>query len=42
MLLLLSNVGKIVITFDEPEIYGRHYMQIIIHPEKTLRINYVH
>ena len=27
---------------DEPEIYGRHYTQIVIHPEKTLRIYYAH
>ena len=23
---------------DEPEIYGRNYTKIVIHPEKTLRI----
>ena len=27
---------------DELEIYGRHYMKIVIHPEKTLRIYYAH
>ena len=27
---------------DEPKIYGRHYMKIVIHPEKTLRIYYAH
>ena len=27
---------------DEPEIYGRHYKKVVIHPEKTLRIYYAH
>ena len=27
---------------DEPEIYGRHYKKVVIHPEKTLYIYYDH
>ena len=27
---------------DEPKIYGRHYMQIVIHPEKMLPIYHAH
>jgi len=30
------------IPIDEPEIYGRHYTKIVVHPEKTLRIYYAH
>ena len=31
---------EINLRFDKSEIYGRHYVKIVIYPEKTLRIYY--
>ena len=30
------------IIYDEPEVYGRHYTEFLINPEKTLCIYYDH
>ena len=30
------------IIYDEPEVYGHHYTEFVINPEKTLRIYYDH
>ena len=31
---------EINLRFDKSEIYGRHYVKIVIYPKKTLRIYY--